>query len=95
MIIPAVIRRLQDIDMPAVSRQNAQGGNSGLKMDLMKALQILSDNERTCITLQLMDGLSIDKIAEVTGMAQGTIKSHLSRGKQKLASYLKHNGYDR
>ncbi len=84
-----------DIDTPAVARQNAQGVNTGLKMDLLNALRILSENERTCITLQLMDGLSIDKIAEVTGMAQGTIKSHLSRGKQKLASYLKKNGYDR
>ena len=37
----------------------------------------------------------IDKIAEVTGLAQGTIKSHLSRGKMKLASYLKQNGYER
>ena len=88
-------KETQDIDTPAVSGKNAQGANAGLKMDLLKALQILSENERTCITLQLMDGLSIDKIAEVTGMAQGTIKSHLSRGKQKLASYLKQNGYDR
>ena len=53
------------------------------------------DTPAVSITLQLMDGLSIDKIAEVTGLAQGTIKSHLSRGKQKLASYLKQNGYDR
>jgi len=85
----------QDIDIPAVTSQNAQTANSGLRMDLSKALRILNDNERTCITLQMMDGLSIDKIAEVTGMAQGTIKSHLFRGKQKLASYLKQNGYDR
>ena len=88
-------KETQDIDTPAVSSKNAQGAHAGLKMDLLKALQILNENERTCITLQLMDGFSIDKIAEVTGMAQGTIKSHLSRGKQKLASYLKQNGYDR
>ena len=88
-------KETQDIDTPAVSCKNAQGAHTGLKMDLLKALQILNENERTCITLQLMDGLSIDKIAEVTGLAQGTIKSHLSRGKQKLASYLKQNGYDR
>lgn len=88
-------KETQDIETPAVSQKNAEGGNAGLKMDLLNALQILSDNERTCITLQLMDGLSIDKIVEVTGMAQGTVKSHLSRGKTKLASYLKHNGYDR
>ena len=45
-------------------------------MDLLKALQILNENERTCITLQLMDGLSIDKIdginTEITkGLKQG------------------------
>ena len=88
-------KETQDIDTPAVARKNAQGGSASLKMDLLNALQILSENERTCITLQLMDGLPIDKIVEVTGMAQGTVKSHLSRGKAKLASYLKQNGYDR
>lgn len=95
MIIPAVIRKRRISIRRRLPDKNAQGVNTGLKMDLLNALRILSENERTCITLQLMDGLSIDKIAEVTGMAQGTIKSHLSRGKQKLASYLKKNGYDR
>ncbi len=85
----------QDIDSSAVARRNAESGNGALRMDLVKALGVLSENERTCITLQLMDGLSIDNIVEVTGMAQGTVKSHLSRGKTKLASYLKQNGYDR
>ena len=84
-----------DMDSPTVSAKNAEQSQRGLKMDLMSALQILSENERTCVTLQLMDGQSIDKIAEITGLATGTIKSHLSRGKAKLASYLKQNGYDR
>ena len=88
-------KETQDIDTSSATRKNAKGENVGLKMDLLNALRILSENERTCITLQLMDGFSIDKIAEVTGLAQGTIKSHLSRGKNKLASYLKQNGYDR
>ncbi|MDY5927807.1 MAG: sigma factor-like helix-turn-helix DNA-binding protein, partial [Prevotella sp.] len=52
------------------------------------------EKERSCITLQLIDGYSIDKISDITGLAQGTVKSHLSRGKEKLASYLKRNGYD-
>ncbi len=85
----------QDLDTPSVDKRNASAGNNALRMDLVKALGILNENERSCITLQLMDGLSIDKIAEVTGMAQGTVKSHLSRGKTKLASYLRKNGYDR
>lgn len=85
----------EDMDTPSVSRKNAENGNGGLRMDLMNALKILSENERTCVTLQLMDGQPIDKIAEITGLASGTVKSHLSRGKNKLASYLKQNGYDR
>ena len=38
---------------------------------------------------------NIDKIAEITGIPANTVKSHLKRGKDKLAIYLKQNGYDR
>ena len=88
-------RLTEDIDQPTVVRRHAEQGDCGLRMDLLEALAILSPAERTCITLQLMEGQPINKIAEVTEMAEGTIKSHLSRGKQKLANYLRKNGYDR
>lgn len=64
-------------------------------MDLHSALALLKPDERTCITLQLIDGYDIQKIAEITGIKEGTVKSHLSRGKEKMATYLKKNGYDR
>jgi RNA polymerase sigma-70 factor (ECF subfamily) len=41
-----------------------------------------------------MDDLSIDKIVAITGYPAGTVKSHLSRGKEKMAKFLKENGYD-
>ena len=66
---------------------------AGLKMDLYEALALLKPDERTCITLQLIDGLPIDKIADITQLPQGTVKSHLSRGKKQLANFLKNNGY--
>ncbi|MDE7085546.1 MAG: RNA polymerase sigma factor, partial [Prevotella sp.] len=66
-----------------------------LKMDIYAALALLKPDERTCITLQLVDGYDITKIADITGMKSGTVKSHLSRGKEKMATYLKKNGYDR
>ena len=44
---------------------------------------------------QLVEDISIDKIAGIVGVPSGTVKSHLSRGKEKLATYLKQNGYDR
>ena len=55
----------------------------------------LKADERTCITLQLIDGYDIAAIAKITGIKAGTVKSHLSRGKEKLANYLRQNGYDR
>ena len=64
-------------------------------MDIHAALAILKQEERTCITLQLIDGYPIDEIAKIMDMPQGTVKSHLSRGKEKLANYLKENGYER
>ena len=77
----------------AVALRQASSGDTALKLDLQQALSILSPAERSCITLQMMEGLPIDKISEVTEMAEGTVKSHLSRGKQKLAMFLRKNGY--
>lgn len=67
----------------------------GRKMDVYAALQQLKEAERTCITLFYMEEVEIKKISEITGMAEGTVKSHLSRGKEKMANYLKQNGYGR
>lgn len=67
--------------------------HSSFSMDLYAALSLLKPDERTCITLQLIDGYDIAGIAKITEMKEGTVKSHLSRGKEKLANYLKQNGY--
>ena len=71
------------------------GGDSiaGLKMDLYKALSLLKPDERACITLQLIEGHPINKVAEIMQMPEGTVKSHLSRGQKQLTIYLKQNGY--
>lgn len=82
----------EEIDQ-AVALRQASSGDTALQLDLQQALAILSPAERSCITLQLMEGQPIDKISEITEMAEGTVKSHLSRGKQKLAMFLRKNGY--
>ncbi len=68
-------------------------GKPTLQMDLYRALSLLKAEERTCITLQLVDGYKIDQIAQITGMKENTVKSYLFRGKEKLTDYLKQNGY--
>ena len=66
---------------------------SSLKIDIYAALSLLKPDERTCITLQMIDGYDIAGIAKITEMKEGTVKSYLSRGKEKMANYLKQNGY--
>ena len=68
--------------------------SASLKMDIRTALAQLKEDERACVTLQLIDGYSIDEIANILGMPANTVKSHLRRGKEKLTNYLKANGYD-
>lgn len=69
--------------------------DGALSIDAYNALARLKPEERTCITLQLIDGQPIDRIATITGMPANTVKSHLKRGKDKLADYLRQNGYDK
>lgn len=82
-------------DVDVVPQRGGCCENSSIKMDLYAALALLKPDERTCITLQLIDGYDIAGIAKITGLKDGTVKSHLSRGKEKLATYLRQNGYDR
>ena len=88
-------KQTEDIDTSSAVRQSSKSGDSNLKMDIHAALALLKPDERTCITLQLIDGYPIDQISKITGMNENTVKSHLKRGKDKMANYLKENGYDR
>lgn len=86
----------EDADTPAVAaRSGGTTADCALGIDILNALATLNPEERTCITLQLIEGQPIDKIASITGMTSGTVKSHLHRGKEKLTTYLKNNGYER
>ena len=85
--------RKQTEDIDVVPDRSTLQVQPSLKIDLYHALALLKPDERTCITLQLVDGYDISKIAQITQIKEGTVKSHLSRGKEKLANYLKQNGY--
>jgi len=78
----------------AENQHPTAGSQLSLSMDIYDALALLKPEERTCITLQLIDGYDIAGIAKIMGIKEGTVKSHLSRGKEKLVNYLRKNGYD-
>ena len=87
-------KQTEDVDTSVSAARQTTTASESLKMDIYAALALLKPDERTCITLQLIDGYPIDQIAKVTGIAENTVKSHLHRGKEKMANYLKQNGYD-
>lgn len=88
-------KETDDLDTTRVDAQcSVRQPDTGLQSDLHRALATLRDIERTCITLFYLEDQSIDKIANITGCPTGTVKSHLSRAKEKMATYLKQNGYD-
>jgi RNA polymerase sigma factor (sigma-70 family) len=55
---------------------------------LHAAIEALPPVQRTVLTLYHLDELSIDEIASITGLATGTIKSHLFRSRLRLREVL-------
>lgn len=61
--------------------------------EILKALSSLEGDEKVVIILFYMEEMKIREISKVTGIKTGTIKSHLSRGREHLKKYLITNGY--
>lgn len=57
---------------------------AGFDPDVYDALAALDDNCRMAIVLFYIEGYSVAEIARIAGVPQGTIKSRLSRGRNKL-----------
>jgi RNA polymerase sigma-70 factor (ECF subfamily) len=66
---------------------NVSGGE--LKRDVMAALDTLSANQRIVFQLKVFQDMSIPEIAEVRGMAEGTVKTHLFRATQAVRAQLR------
>ncbi len=52
--------------------------------DLMRALQQISPDQREALILVGGGGLSYEEVAEITGVALGTVKSRVARGRMAL-----------
>ena len=57
---------------------------------LHAAIETLPPLQRTVLTLYHLDELPIAEIAGITGLAEGTIKSHLFRSRKLLCDALQH-----
>ena len=61
---------------------------SALKLDLERAMAVLSDGERAAIVQCYHNDLSHEEAAYVLGCPVGTVKTHVLRGKLKLKAAL-------
>ena len=69
--------------------ENCQSTISPIEKDeqrqqLNAALARLNNQERTCLILFYLQEMSIREIEAITHFSAGTIKSHLSRGREKM-----------
>ncbi|RJL32866.1 sigma-70 family RNA polymerase sigma factor [Bailinhaonella thermotolerans] len=52
--------------------------------ELAAMLRRLPDDQRACVVLRHVSGFAVSEIADVLGLPQGTVKSHVSRGLKRL-----------
>ena len=81
-----------DVDVEIVGdRIAADTLDKDFGIDFTRALTILKADERTALLLFFMEDQSVSKISQIMDCPSGTVKSHLHRGKEKLAKYFNHS----
>ena len=70
------------------SRETVAHGDPGLKLDLEAACAALPADQRAAILLCLGLDFTHQEAAEALALPLGTVKSHVARGRGKLAAFL-------
>lgn len=60
------------------------GPDAETRLALARCVESLPETYRTLLQLYYWQGASIDEIAEVTGIAAGTVKSYLARARKRV-----------
>lgn len=81
-----------DIDDPGASGPVAEPtmphSATEARLDVAEAIKVLSDTERIVTLLFYMEDMPLKQICKVTGLPDGTVKSHLSRARKKMQAFL-------
>jgi len=78
-------------------QENGPVGEAGTAVDAemmtQQLLEMVSPEERVCLTLAFAAGMSHAEICNISGLPLGTVKSHIQRGRQKLQNWLENNDH--
>jgi RNA polymerase sigma factor (sigma-70 family) len=70
------------------AERDPQVADPGLRHDLMHALNLLPQHERSAVLLCCQNGLSHEEAARVLDIPLGTVKTNVLRGREKLKRTL-------
>ena len=80
--------RLLKRESHAVGAETSFAPDPGLKLDLVKAASTLPPEQRAAVLLCLGAEFTHAEAAEALALPLGTVKSHINRGREKLAVLL-------
>ncbi|WP_279129860.1 RNA polymerase sigma factor [Muribaculum intestinale] len=70
--------------IPVDERVDTAGATEA-RLDVYRCLSVLSANERAAVLLFYLEDKPLKEISRILDMPEGTVKSHLSRAKVKMA----------
>lgn len=78
------LRRRRDTPEATLSEQP----NADLRMDVVVALRFLPLRQRQAVVLHYLADLPVTAVAELMNASEGSVKTHLSRARQRLGPLL-------
>lgn len=72
----------------AEGRETVEDADPGLRLDLAAATAALPPGQRAALLLCLALDFTHGEAAEALALPLGTVKSHVARGREKLAAFL-------
>jgi RNA polymerase sigma-70 factor (ECF subfamily) len=82
--LPEPTEELPERPRPGIATEDLVG----LRLDLAAAIAQLPDEYRDAVLMHDLGALPYEEIAQATGVALGTVKSRISRGRRRLAELL-------
>jgi RNA polymerase sigma-70 factor (ECF subfamily) len=80
----AALNRIEDPDEDVAEATTERERRAVVR----EGIKTLSEHYRTALTLYHLEGMSVSQISDVMDNPEGTVKSHLYRGRKKLKDWL-------
>ncbi|RLU86334.1 hypothetical protein CTZ27_25535 [Streptomyces griseocarneus] len=85
---PLPVVALEETCRPVAGISRDEADQAALRLDVHQAIEKLPGRQRTCVFLRDILGSPISEIADITGLAASTVRSHLKAGRTALAAVL-------